>query len=554
MIGTGPGARSMKIPLKPFTLVAATTRAGLLTAPLRSRFGIVHRLDFYSEDDLEFIVTRSARHPGRAHRGGRSARDRAPQPGHAAHRQPPAAARARLRPGARRGCHHRRRGRARPSPCSRSTTTASTRSTASCCSPSSTSSAAGPSASAPWPPPSARSADAIEDIYEPYLLQIGFLDRTPRGRAATRRAYEHFGRVPPNAAPARRSCSEDLRLRLRRCRRADRPGAARRARRVAPSRPRPRDRASPRHRVFRDLPDLLAPGDLLVVNRSRVLPARLLGRRADGGAAEVLLVRPRAEDEWEALVRPAAGSGSGDEVSVAAADAVSASNPEAPAPRRPPPGLASRTGRAIRRTLERMGHVPLPPYIRRPTTARTTGSATRPSTPASGAAWPRPPRACTSRHSLSRPARRAGRDRRDRPPRRSGHLPAGQGRRRGRPPRRSRALRPPAETADAIRGRPRARRARRRRRDDHHARPGDARPRRAAWSSRATAKPTSSIVPGFRFRVVDAPRHQLPPAALVAAPAGRRLRGPRAHSGRLRGGGRAGAIASTATATRCSIV
>jgi hypothetical protein len=54
MIGSGPGARSMKIPLKPFTLVAATTRAGLLTAPLRGRFGIVHRLDFYTEDDLAF--------------------------------------------------------------------------------------------------------------------------------------------------------------------------------------------------------------------------------------------------------------------------------------------------------------------------------------------------------------------------------------------------------------------------------------------------------------------------------------------------------------------
>ncbi|MCM2256952.1 MAG: Holliday junction branch migration DNA helicase RuvB, partial [Vicinamibacteria bacterium] len=61
MVGTGPGARSMKIPLKPFTLVGATTRAGLLTAPLRSRFGIVHRLDFYSDDDLAFVVRRSAR-------------------------------------------------------------------------------------------------------------------------------------------------------------------------------------------------------------------------------------------------------------------------------------------------------------------------------------------------------------------------------------------------------------------------------------------------------------------------------------------------------------
>ena len=61
MIGSGPGARSMKIPLKPFTLVAATTRAGMLTAPLRSRFGIVHRLDFYTDADLERIVRRSAR-------------------------------------------------------------------------------------------------------------------------------------------------------------------------------------------------------------------------------------------------------------------------------------------------------------------------------------------------------------------------------------------------------------------------------------------------------------------------------------------------------------
>jgi Holliday junction DNA helicase RuvB len=46
--------------------------------------------------------------------------------------------------------------------------------------------------------------DAIEDIYEPYLLQIGFLDRTPRGRTATRRAYEHFGRVPPEGLPGQK--------------------------------------------------------------------------------------------------------------------------------------------------------------------------------------------------------------------------------------------------------------------------------------------------------------------------------------------------------------
>jgi Holliday junction DNA helicase RuvB len=60
MIGEGPAARSIKLDLPPFTLVAATTRAGLLTSPLRDRFGIVQRLEFYSVEDLTHIVTRSA--------------------------------------------------------------------------------------------------------------------------------------------------------------------------------------------------------------------------------------------------------------------------------------------------------------------------------------------------------------------------------------------------------------------------------------------------------------------------------------------------------------
>src|SRR5205809_8023801 len=61
VIGQGPSARSVKIPVQRFTLIGATTRAGLLTAPLRARFGIVHRLEFYTEADLEEIVRRSAR-------------------------------------------------------------------------------------------------------------------------------------------------------------------------------------------------------------------------------------------------------------------------------------------------------------------------------------------------------------------------------------------------------------------------------------------------------------------------------------------------------------
>src|SRR6185436_5599160 len=61
MIGQGPSARSVKVPLQRFTLIGATTRTGLLTSPLRSRFGIVHRLDFYNEADILEIVMRSAR-------------------------------------------------------------------------------------------------------------------------------------------------------------------------------------------------------------------------------------------------------------------------------------------------------------------------------------------------------------------------------------------------------------------------------------------------------------------------------------------------------------
>jgi Holliday junction DNA helicase RuvB len=64
MIGEGPAARSIKIDLPPFTLIGATTRAGSLTSPLRDRFGIVQRLEFYQVPDLQHIVSRSARYMG----------------------------------------------------------------------------------------------------------------------------------------------------------------------------------------------------------------------------------------------------------------------------------------------------------------------------------------------------------------------------------------------------------------------------------------------------------------------------------------------------------
>ena len=122
IIGEGPAARSVKIDLAPFTLVGATTRAGLLTNPLRDRFGIPVRLNFYTEAELELIVTRGARVLGIGMTPDGRQRDCAPRPRHAPDRRPAAAPGARLRPGGgrqfdrssrRRPCADRARGRCR---------------------------------------------------------------------------------------------------------------------------------------------------------------------------------------------------------------------------------------------------------------------------------------------------------------------------------------------------------------------------------------------------------------------------------------------------------
>ena len=200
MIGSGPGARSMKIPLKPFTLVAATTRAGLLTAPLRGRFGIVHRLDFYSEQDLEFIVTRSARILGvpLEPEGARELARRS--------RGTPRIANRLLR-----------RVRDFAQVRAQGVITAAVAHDALALLEVDAHGfdevdrkllltiidkfGGGPVGVGALAAAISEEADAIEDIYEPYLLQIGFIDRTPRGRVATRRAYEHFGRDVPAGIP-----------------------------------------------------------------------------------------------------------------------------------------------------------------------------------------------------------------------------------------------------------------------------------------------------------------------------------------------------------------
>ncbi len=192
IIGQGPSARTHRLDLRRFTLIGATTRAGLITAPLRSRFGIVHRLDFYTTEELEFIIRRSAEILGAAIND--------------------------------EGCREiARRCRGTPRVANRllkrirdyADVKADGRITASIAR-----DAlgmldidehgfdeidrkllraiierfdGGPVGVNTIAAVLSEEVDAIEDIYEPYLLQIGFLQRTPRGRVASRLAYEHLG-------------------------------------------------------------------------------------------------------------------------------------------------------------------------------------------------------------------------------------------------------------------------------------------------------------------------------------------------------------------------
>jgi Holliday junction DNA helicase RuvB len=195
MIGQGTAARSIKLELPKFTLVGATTRAGLITAPLRGRFGITFHLDFYPHEDLEVIVKRSAQilgveidesgsreiarrargTPRIANRLLRRVRDYA-EVDYAGHITGDIARDALNRMEVDTfGLDEMDRKlllsiieKFRGGPVGLGTISASIH----------------------------EEKDSIEEIIEPYLIQIGFLDRTPRGRMVTALAYEHFGIVP----------------------------------------------------------------------------------------------------------------------------------------------------------------------------------------------------------------------------------------------------------------------------------------------------------------------------------------------------------------------
>ena len=196
MIGQGPGARSVKVPLQRFTLVGATTRAGLLTAPLRARFGIVHRLDYYTTDDLCEIVRRSSRILG--------------VPIDAAATEE-VARRARGTPRVANRLLRRVRDYAEVKADGAIDTEVAKRamemlevddngfdeSDRRLLRAIIDKFGGGPVGLNSLAAAISEEKEAIEDIYEPFLIQAGFLDRTPRGRVATQRAYDYFGMPAP---------------------------------------------------------------------------------------------------------------------------------------------------------------------------------------------------------------------------------------------------------------------------------------------------------------------------------------------------------------------
>ncbi|MEE8131342.1 MAG: Holliday junction branch migration DNA helicase RuvB [Vicinamibacterales bacterium] len=196
VIGQGPSARSVKVPLQRFTLIGATTRTGLLTSPLRSRFGIVHRLDFYTVEDLRQIVERSARilgvpidepatreiaqrargTPRVANRLLRRVRDYAEVRADGAINVSVARQGLKLLEVDDNGFDEADRrllmaiiDKFGGGPVGLNSIAAAI----------------------------SEEKEAIEDIYEPFLIQAGFLDRTSRGRVATERAYDYFGLTVP---------------------------------------------------------------------------------------------------------------------------------------------------------------------------------------------------------------------------------------------------------------------------------------------------------------------------------------------------------------------
>jgi Holliday junction DNA helicase RuvB len=200
MIGEGPAARSVKLDLQPFTLVGATTRAGMLTNPLRDRFGIVARLEFYNVDELTKIVTRSAAllEAPINEEGAREVAKRA--------RGTPRIANRLLRR-VRDYAEVKGNGDITKDMADRALKMLDVDTVGFDVMDRKLLEAVlfkfngGPVGIGNLAAAIGEAADTIEDVLEPYLIQQGYLQRTPRGRIATPLAYQHFGVTAPRISP-----------------------------------------------------------------------------------------------------------------------------------------------------------------------------------------------------------------------------------------------------------------------------------------------------------------------------------------------------------------
>jgi Holliday junction DNA helicase RuvB len=196
VIGKGPGARSIRLSLPRFTVIGATTRLALMTAPLRARFGVIYRLDFYSQEATEAIVKRSAdlmRVPIDAEGAAEIARRARGTPRVANRLLKRVRDYAQVRaegqitaPVAQQALSMLQIDEYGLDEMDRRVLEAIIRKFD-----------GGPVGLETISASISEEADTVMDVVEPYLLQLGFLDRTPRGRVATRRGYEHLGVEPP---------------------------------------------------------------------------------------------------------------------------------------------------------------------------------------------------------------------------------------------------------------------------------------------------------------------------------------------------------------------
>jgi len=201
VVGQGPGARTMKLTVEPFTLIGATTRAGLLSGPLRSRFGIVHRLDFYTHEDLEEIIRRSAKileidvEPDGAAELARRSRG-TPRVANRLLR--------RVRDYAQVRVDGRITGSVANDALKMLEVDARGLDEMDCklLRAIIEKYGGGPVGVNTLAASLSEEVDAIEEIYEPFLIQEGFLERTPRGRVATPLAFEYFGIRPSSTQKA----------------------------------------------------------------------------------------------------------------------------------------------------------------------------------------------------------------------------------------------------------------------------------------------------------------------------------------------------------------